>query len=341
VGYCVVIPTIGRPSLSTVVAALARGSGPLPNDVIVVNDRPDRQLCLSPPQRLAGRLRVLQCPGRGPAAARNVGWRAATAPWIVFLDDDVVLGNRWREELAQDLDAAAGAAGVQGDLTVALPANRRPTDWERQVAALATAPWITADMAYRRDVLAQVDGFDERFPRAYREDTDLALRVIEHGHRLARGRRRAEHPVGTAGLWVSVSRQRGNADDALLRRLHGPHWRRLAGSPRGRRPYHAAIAASGLVAIGALALGRRRLAAFAAGAWLAGTAEFAGRRIVAGPRTWREIVAMALTSVVIPPVATTHWLLGWWCHRGATPAAGPRGGCATPAAGPCGGGELR
>ena len=32
-------------------------------------------------------------------------------------------------------------------------------------------------MAYRRAALVAVDGFDERFPRAYREDADLALRV--------------------------------------------------------------------------------------------------------------------------------------------------------------------
>lgn len=32
--------------------------------------------------------------GRGPAAARNVGWRATSARWVCFLDDDVEPGPR-------------------------------------------------------------------------------------------------------------------------------------------------------------------------------------------------------------------------------------------------------
>ena len=44
-------------------------------------------------------------------------------------------------------------------------------------------------MAYRRDVLAAVGGFDERFPRAYREDADLGLRVVGAGWRIVRGAR--------------------------------------------------------------------------------------------------------------------------------------------------------
>ena len=59
-------------------------------------------------------------------------------------------------------------SGIQGRIVV--PVGERPTDWERNVAGLQDAQWATADMAYRREALAQVGGFDERFPRAYRED---------------------------------------------------------------------------------------------------------------------------------------------------------------------------
>ena len=37
----VVVPTIGRPSLLTLLTALAEGSGPVPDEVLVVDDRPD------------------------------------------------------------------------------------------------------------------------------------------------------------------------------------------------------------------------------------------------------------------------------------------------------------
>lgn len=319
----VVIPTVGRPGVQALVDSLA--TPPIPREVIVVDDRPAGF------RRPAGRLRltapdrlptwVVAGPGRGPAAARNVGLRLARAQWVAFLDDDVQIDPQWTAELAADLARAAalGAVGVQGNLVVPLPSHRRPTDWERQVAGLAAAAWITADMAYRRDVLTTLRGFDERFPRAYREDAELAVRLRMRGYRLIRGRRRAVHPVGTADAWVSVRRQSGNADDALLRRLYGPQWRQLCGVPPGRRRRHALVTAAGAVAVAAWLAGARRPAALAGLAWLAGTAEFAARRIAPGPRTPREVATMAVTSLAIPPLAVGHYLRGWVRYRGAQP----------------------
>ena len=37
-------------------------------------------------------LQVVPGPARGPAAARNAGWRATATPWVAFLDDDVLAG---------------------------------------------------------------------------------------------------------------------------------------------------------------------------------------------------------------------------------------------------------
>jgi GT2 family glycosyltransferase len=322
--YSVVVATIGRPGLNALLARLADGDGPLPAEVYVVHDRPGAPLSVQVPRRLRDRVVLLSGAGRGPAAARNVGWRAVTADWVVFLDDDVLPEPGWRAALAADLAGAGDAAAVQGRLQVPLPADRAPTDWERQVAGLAGAPWITADIAYRRTVLAEVDGFDERFPRAYREDTELAIRVRREGHHLSVGARRATHPVGPADRWVSVRRQRGNADDALLRRLYGRRWRALGEVPAGRRLRHAALTAAA-VATGAALVARRPAAAgLAVAGWLAGTVEFAWRRIAPGPRTPAEIATMAVTSAVIPPVATFHWLAGWLRHRGARPVPARR-----------------
>src|SRR5690606_31488665 len=100
------------------------------------------------------------------------------------------------------------------------------------VAGLATAHWATADMTYRRRVLEELDGFDDRFPRAYREDADLAIRALRAGYRLASGSRSITHPVGAAPWHVSVLRQRNNADDPLLVRLHGTRWLAAAGVHR-------------------------------------------------------------------------------------------------------------
>jgi HAD superfamily hydrolase (TIGR01662 family) len=344
--FDLVVPTVGRDSLGRLLAALAAATGPLPGQLLVVDDRrADRSaplLASGPPPRLAGRLRVVRGRAAGPAAARNLGWRRAAAPWVGFLDDDVEPGPTWLADLEADLAGLPPeVAGSQGRLRVPLPAGRRPTDWERNVHGLETARWATADMAYRRAVLAEVGGFDERFPRAYREDADLALRVIRAGHRIAPGRRQTTHPVRRADRLVSVRLQAGNADDVLMAALHGRGWRRAAGVPRGRRPRHLATTAAGLIALGALAVrgvgaGRRTrnrwcrwsapVAVLTGAGWLAGTAELAWARIGPGPRTPAEVATMAATSLLLPPTATWHWLAGRWRRRGllADTARAPR-----------------
>ncbi len=210
----VVIPSAGRSTLPALVEAL-RGL-----DVILVDDRRDGAAPLLDP--VPSHVRVVRGPARGPAAARNAGWRRSRADWVAFLDDDVEPEAGWADALRRDL-AGAGpdVGGVQGRIVVPLPAGRRPTDWERSTRGLETARWATADLAYRRDVLDAVGGFDERFPRAYREDADLGLRVTAAGRRIVVGERVVRHPVRPAPPWVSLAKQAGNADDVLMRRLHG------------------------------------------------------------------------------------------------------------------------
>jgi len=320
--YSVVIPTVGRPSLRVLLDALRGGTGPAPAVVVVVDDRatPDRPLDLP----VWDLLQVVPGPARGPAAARNVGWRATASPWVAFLDDDVRPGSDWASDLAADLAGLApSVAGSQGRVRVPLPAGRRPTDWERVTAGLANARWATADMAFRRTALVRAGGFDERFRRAYREDADLALRLQAFGWSLVRGARVVDHPVRPASRWVSVRTQAGNADDALMRRLHGSDWRRRAGAPRGRLPRHAATTLAAAAALAGVLARRPVVAGLGAAAWLAGTVEFAAARILPGPRTPAEVLTMAATSVAIPPAAVAHRLRGELTARRAGPLPTP------------------
>jgi HAD superfamily hydrolase (TIGR01662 family) len=235
---------------------------------------------------------------------------------VSFLDDDVVPAADWLARLGDDLGAAqADIAGIQGIVEVPLPTDRAPTDWERGTAGLADARWITADMTYRRCLLARVGGFDERFPRAYREDSDLALRAMAAGGRLVKGTRRVRHPVRPTDTWTSVRQQAGNADDVLMSRLHGRDWRSAAGAPHGRRSRHLMVTGAALAAAGLGLLGRRGVAGIAAAGWLAGVAELAWARITPGPRTVAEVRRMLLTSAVIPFAVSWHTMRGTWRHR--------------------------
>ena len=247
--YAVVVPTVGRPSLHRLLAGLARARGPAPAEVVVVDDRDGDVEPLEPRHgsdvrprrpgaarlrarprrraqpRLAGHLRhVGRLPGRRRRRCARPG---ATTSWPT------------------SAPARPDVAATQARLHVPLPRHRRPTDWERSTAGLEEARWATADMAYRREALARLHGFDERFPRAYREDADLALRVRDAGWRLQVGTRTTVHPVRPAGDLVSVRAQRGNADDALM----GGAARSALAGPRGGR--HGAAAGWHLATVGA------------------------------------------------------------------------------------------
>jgi histidinol-phosphate phosphatase family protein len=296
----VVVPTAGRASLRRLLGALAPQLDPL------------------------GRTHVIEDRGRrGPAAARNAGWRASGAEWVVFLDDDVVPSPDWARRLLTDLGGlSAAVAASQGRLRVPLPGHRRPTDWERNVAGLEVGAWIGADLAVRREALEAAGGFDERFRRAYREDTDFAMRLLRGGWQIVRGERSCEHPVGPAGFWTSVAKQRGNADDVLMRALHGRHWRRWGRAPRGRLRRHLVASAALAAAAVAAANGRRRAARALGAAWLGSTAELAASRIAPGPRDREEVARMAATSAVLP-LAASAWS-AWGVLR--LPALLARGG---------------
>lgn len=292
IAYDVVIPTIDRPCLQALITALGRQHH-RPGEIHVIHD--DER--------------------RGPAVARNQGWRASTAPWVVFLDDDVVPSDDWSQALQADLVTGPRVGAVTARIVVPeLPA--RPTDDELATIALEEAACVTADLAVRRTALEAIGGFDERLPHAFREDTDLALRLMQAGWCIGQGTRLTEHPLRHGDpWWSSVRRQRGNADDAFMRRRHGGAWRLRAGVPRGALPLHL-VATAGIALTAAGALARRPgIALIGAGLWAGSTGAFLAHRLQRGSHDPAEVASLVVTSVVIPPVAVGARAVGEWRHR--------------------------
>src|SRR5690606_29079084 len=150
----------------------------------------------------------------------------------------------------------------------------------------------------------------------------LALRVRTSGWRLVHGSRETTHLVRPASPVISVRVQRGNADDALMRRLHGPAWRARADVGRGRLGRHVALTGAAAAALTAAPLARvwpgaRAVSRVCGATALALLTEFTARRIAPGPRTAAEVATMVWTSVAIPPVAVANRVRGWLRHRGA------------------------
>lgn len=182
----VVIPTYNRAdSLQRLLQSISSSTPPAGGlEVIVVDDGSRDETAAV--VRAAGATYLRQA-NAGPAAARELGWRSSAGSRIVFVDDDCVVEPDSLRLLAAALDDTEGvgativpidrASLVADFLHVEGVFNHRVVD--------GRVRWlVTAAVAYRRDALESIGGFDRRFPRATGEDVDLTLRLLENGGKL-------------------------------------------------------------------------------------------------------------------------------------------------------------
>ena len=133
-------------------------------------------------------VQVLQGPGRGPAGARNVGWRAATTPYVWFVDADCVVEPQSLNRLLEVVRSDPQVAGVGGSYANMRPHSLLACLIHEEIVARhrSMSPDVdflaTFNVLYRRDVLEAVGGFDESLRMA--EDADLAFRIRQAGFRL-------------------------------------------------------------------------------------------------------------------------------------------------------------
>ena len=309
----VVIPTYQRPDLLArcLDAVCAQSIGRDRFEIVVVDDGPgsgsdavirDRQ------QRAAcPRVTYLTTTGReGPAVARNIGWRAARGDVIAFTDDDTVPDRHWLAEGCSAL--VAPAVAVHGRIVV--PTPDPPTDYERNTRGLEDAGFVTANCFVRKDALAAIGGFDERFRRAWREDSDLYFSLIRRvGPVVAAPRAVVVHPV-RAGRWGECLRQHANlVFDALLFKKHPVLYRRIVQAVPPLDYYVAVVAT--MTTLAALAAGAPVIAAVAGVIALLPIASLAHRRLRGTSPRAADRVEVLLTSFAIPFVAV------YWRLRGA------------------------
>lgn len=192
----VVIPTRNRaPLLERCLEALGRQEMNASTTEIIVVDDGSTDDTAERVRRAAeqGKLsiRLLKGKGRGPAAARNIGWRAATAPVVIFTDDDCEPAPRRNADLVEFLEQNPALAGVGGKITrIRDGVVPRFVDDEGYLAHPGdegSADYlVTANAAYRKAALEEVGGFNESFPCAGGEDPELSFRLRERGAKLAK-----------------------------------------------------------------------------------------------------------------------------------------------------------
>ena len=134
--------------------------------------------------------------------ARNRGWQEAQGQYVAYLDDDAKASSDWCERiLAAFREQDAATAAVGGKI---LPWYlKKPPEWFSDV--LETRSWgdvprflsteqarygfSGSNMAFRRDVLSEYNGFNARFGMVgnkmyFAEETELFYRISADSNRL-------------------------------------------------------------------------------------------------------------------------------------------------------------
>ncbi len=193
----VVVSTVDRPgSLARCLDAIRRGSR-LPDEVVVV----DQGGLDATAAAIAGVTSLAVAHVRsergGLSAARNLGLRRASGDVVAFTDDDVAPDPGWLEALVRSLVADSALDAVTGPmLPLGDPEPGRVAVSSRLDAAACEfgspiRPWAVGtggNMAFRRERLERIGGYDERLgvgsPGRAGEDLDVVRRILATGGRI-------------------------------------------------------------------------------------------------------------------------------------------------------------
>jgi len=133
--------------------------------------------------------RVVPNAGRGPAAGRNTGWRAASADVVAFTDSDCIPNPDWCARILSALaDTDVGAVGGSYDIANSESPLARVVHAEIMARHDAMEPEVRAlgtyNFAARREVLEELNGFNEDYLAASGEDNDISYRILKTGRKL-------------------------------------------------------------------------------------------------------------------------------------------------------------
>ena len=172
-----VVPVRGQPDLLAGCLDALRAQVRAPDDIVVVDDSPESILAL------AGDVREICSGGRGPYAARNVGWRATEADVVLFLDARSRPTPAWVGALAAAFDdpsvALAGSDTIVED-GPGLGARAAHAQQSFRTTYYVERPFFrpylpTCNLGVARRDLEAVGGFSEVRSGA---DADFCWRVL-------------------------------------------------------------------------------------------------------------------------------------------------------------------
>jgi glycosyltransferase involved in cell wall biosynthesis len=312
----VVIPTYRRPHLlrKCVTALTTQKFDQGCYEILVVSDGYDaitesvvREFSLIFPLITYHHLSVK----KGPAAARNCGWKEARGKVVAFTDDDTVPDANWLQAYWNAYD---GTSLIAFTGKIKVPLSATPTDYERNTAGLETANFVTANCCCTKEALEKVHGFDERFSMAWREDSDLEFKLLQNQIPIVHvPEALIVHPVREAPWGISIKEQRKGMYNALLYKKYPELYRKKI-QPSPPWNYYIIVLSVILMIFGALA---GSTAAFFASflCWLFFTMHFVIKRLSETSRSFMHVLEMILTSMVIPFLSIYWQLYGAYKYR--------------------------
>lgn len=245
---------------------------------------------------------------KGPAAARNAGWRVAKGQLILFTDDDCIPDFNWIKNFYNAFE-------FYGDSTIALtgkvvvPLSSAPTDFELNTANLETAEFVTANCACTKLSLEMVNGFDEAFTMAWREDSDLEFKFLKENIPIKKiDEAVVVHPARKAPWGVSLKEQRKSMFNALLFKKHPQLYKEKIGSPTLRNYYLMIILL--LTSLTEWYQGQQVIAFICFSAWLYLTVAFILKRLSNASLSFKHVTEMVATSLLIPFISVFWNLYG-------------------------------
>ena len=114
----------------------------------------------------------VQGPNRGVAANRNNAASASNGDWIIYLDDDEIVGKMWLESIY--------GAILAGNFDV-IEGRVEPTNFPDSILWYAPAissggAYCTANLGIRRDLFLSIGGFNEKLSVSH-EDIEMGTRI--------------------------------------------------------------------------------------------------------------------------------------------------------------------
>lgn len=315
----VVIPTYQRPVLlQRCIEALLRQDFPQTDyELIIVSDGEDpvtSRTLASFPSKQFPVLRYYALPKKsGPAAARNFGWLLAQAELVAFTDDDCIPAEEWLKGIHAAYEAHGKKEIAFSGKTV-VPIKNEPTDYEKNIARLSAAEFITANCACTRQALQRVGGFDERFKMAWREDSDLQFKFIQQAIPIVKVEHALViHPVRKAPWGVSIKEERKGMFNALLYKKYPALYKqKIQPNP----PWHYyAIAFFLILLITGLIIDKPIPKITGLLGWLVMTGWFTWKRLDSTSHSWNHVSEMIFTSAVIPVLSLFWKFYGSWKYK--------------------------